>query len=53
MYGRSKILAEQAAWEFIRAEGGRTELATICPVAGMGPVLGNVSADPITSSSAA
>ncbi|MFE7075242.1 SDR family oxidoreductase [Streptomyces sp. NPDC057620] len=41
VYGRSKILAEQAAWEFIRAEGGRTELATICPVAVMGPVLGN------------
>ncbi|MEV0382566.1 aldehyde reductase [Nonomuraea sp. NPDC050643] len=39
-YGRSKILAERAAWGFIRAEGGRTELATICPVAIMGPVMG-------------
>ncbi|SEH03723.1 Nucleoside-diphosphate-sugar epimerase [Nonomuraea solani] len=39
-YGRSKILAERAAWEFIRAEAGRTELTTICPVAVMGPVMG-------------
>ncbi|MER6677509.1 NAD-dependent epimerase/dehydratase family protein [Streptomyces sp. NPDC000983] len=39
-YGRSKILAERAAWEFNRTEPGRTELTTICPVAVMGPVLG-------------
>lgn len=39
-YGRSKILAEQAAWDFIRSEGRSTELATILPVAVMGPVMG-------------
>ena len=39
-YGRSKILSERAAWEFIRAEGGGMELVTILPVAVMGPVMG-------------
>jgi nucleoside-diphosphate-sugar epimerase len=39
-YGRSKTLAERAAWEFIEREGGTTELATILPVAVMGPVMG-------------
>jgi nucleoside-diphosphate-sugar epimerase len=39
-YGRSKTLAERAAWDFIAAEGGSTELATILPVAVMGPVMG-------------
>jgi nucleoside-diphosphate-sugar epimerase len=39
-YGRSKTLAERAAWDFIAAEGGSLELATICPVAVMGPVMG-------------
>jgi nucleoside-diphosphate-sugar epimerase len=36
-YGRSKTLAERAAWDF---EGGAMELATIVPVAVMGPVMG-------------
>ncbi len=40
-YGRSKILAERAAWEFVRGEGGTMELVTILPVAVMGPVLGD------------
>lgn len=39
-YGRSKTLAERAAWDFVAAEGGRTELATILPVGVLGPVLG-------------
>lgn len=38
-YGRSKTLAEQAAWDFIAAEGGGLELTTLLPVAVMGPVL--------------
>ncbi len=42
-YGTSKTLAEQAAWEFVQAEGS-LELVTILPVAVMGPVMGhNVS----------
>ena len=39
-YERSKTLAEQAAWNFIRQEGGGLELATINPVAIFGPSLG-------------
>lgn len=37
-YGRSKTLAERAAWDFV--DGTDLELATILPVAVMGPVLG-------------
>ncbi|BBB01376.1 putative dihydrokaempferol 4-reductase [Actinacidiphila reveromycinica] len=40
-YGASKTLAERAAWDFVRAEGGTTELVTMLPVAVMGPVLGH------------
>lgn len=40
-YGRSKTLAERAAWDFVAAEGRSTELATILPVAVMGPVMGS------------
>ncbi|AUD06077.1 SDR family oxidoreductase [Spirosoma pollinicola] len=39
-YEKSKTLAEQAAWNFIRQEGGGLELATINPVAIFGPSLG-------------
>jgi nucleoside-diphosphate-sugar epimerase len=39
-YGKSKTLAEHAAWDFMAAEGGSMELATILPVAVMGPVMG-------------
>ncbi|MFI6575755.1 SDR family oxidoreductase [Nocardiopsis sp. NPDC050513] len=39
-YTRSKTLSERAAWDFIDAEGGATELATILPVAVMGPLTG-------------
>lgn len=39
-YGKSKILAERAAWDFMSAEGGSMELTTMLPVAVMGPVMG-------------
>jgi nucleoside-diphosphate-sugar epimerase len=39
-YGKSKILAERAAWNFVAGEGAGTELVTMLPVAVMGPVLG-------------
>ncbi|WP_250037515.1 SDR family oxidoreductase [Paractinoplanes maris] len=38
-YGRSKTLAERAAWELL--DGAATGLTTILPVAVMGPVLGD------------
>ncbi|MFF2051824.1 NAD-dependent epimerase/dehydratase family protein [Leifsonia sp. NPDC058194] len=40
-YGRSKVLAERAAWDVIAAEGGDTELVTMLPVAVVGPLLGD------------
>src|SRR5690349_13614052 len=39
-YVRSKALAERAAWDFIAREGGSLELATVNPVAVLGPALG-------------
>lgn len=39
-YGKSKTLAERAAWDFIAAEGAELELTTMLPVAVMGPVMG-------------
>jgi len=39
-YGKSKTLAERAAWDFISAEGSALELTTMLPVAVMGPVMG-------------
>lgn len=38
-YPVSKTLAEQAAWAFIREQGGATALTTILPSAVLGPVL--------------
>lgn len=38
-YRRSKVLAERAAWDFMAAEGGKTELVTLLPTAIFGPVL--------------
>ncbi|MGP4116367.1 SDR family oxidoreductase [Levilactobacillus zymae] len=38
-YQKSKTLAEQAAWQFIRKEGQGLELAAVNPVGVMGPVL--------------
>jgi nucleoside-diphosphate-sugar epimerase len=40
-YGKSKTLAERAAWNFVADEGGGLELTTILPVAVMGPAMGN------------
>ncbi|MDJ0361864.1 hypothetical protein [Rhodococcus sp. H29-C3] len=40
-YGKSKILAERAAWDFVRTAGGSTELTTLLPVAVMGPIMGS------------
>jgi nucleoside-diphosphate-sugar epimerase len=41
-YEKSKSLAERAAWNFIKREGGDLELAAINPVAIFGPLLGLV-----------
>lgn len=38
-YPKSKTLAEQAAWDFMKREGGGMELAVVNPVVVMGPVL--------------
>ena len=39
VYEKSKLLAEHAAWDFIKKEGGNLEFATINPVAIFGPAL--------------
>ena len=39
-YGKSKTLAERAAWDFVSSQGGALELTTMLPVAVMGPVMG-------------
>ncbi len=39
-YVKSKTLAERAAWDFIRTEGGGLELSVVNPVGVFGPVLG-------------
>ena len=39
-YERSKTLAERAAWDWLKREGGALELVTINPGAVLGPVLG-------------
>jgi nucleoside-diphosphate-sugar epimerase len=39
-YTKSKTLAERAAWDFMATKGKAMELATILPVAVMGPVMG-------------
>lgn len=39
VYAKSKAVAERAAWDFMAAEGGSMELATIIPVAVLGPVI--------------
>jgi nucleoside-diphosphate-sugar epimerase len=39
-YVKSKTLAERAAWDWIRREGGPLELAVVNPVAVCGPLLG-------------
>jgi nucleoside-diphosphate-sugar epimerase len=39
-YVKSKTIAERAAWDFVKAEGGAMELAVVNPVGVLGPVLG-------------
>src|ERR1700677_2991313 len=39
-YGKSKTLAERAAWDFIAREGRSLELSVVNPVGVFGPVLG-------------
>lgn len=39
-YNKSKVLAERAAWDFMKKEGGSMELSVINPVAIFGPSLG-------------
>ena len=39
-YVKSKTIAERAAWDFIKREGGALELSVVNPVMVMGPVLG-------------
>lgn len=39
-YQKSKTLAERAAWDFVAHEGRGLELATVNPVAVLGPALG-------------
>ena len=39
-YGKSKTLAERAAWDFIANDAGPLELTTLLPVAVMGPLIG-------------
>jgi nucleoside-diphosphate-sugar epimerase len=39
-YAKSKTLAERAAWEFVRGDGGALELSVTNPTAVLGPVLG-------------
>ncbi|TRW27153.1 NAD-dependent epimerase/dehydratase family protein [Flavobacterium zepuense] len=39
VYEKSKTLAERAAWDFIRSEGGNLEFVTINAVAILGPAL--------------
>jgi len=43
-YSQSKTLAEQAAWELIKAAGGKTTLATVNPALVLGPVMDNDAA---------
>lgn len=38
-YRYSKVLAERAAWDFMNANGGKTEFTTVLPGAVYGPVL--------------
>lgn len=39
-YGKSKTLAERAAWDFVSSHNGALELTSMLPVAVMGPVMG-------------
>lgn len=41
-YAKSKTIAEKAAWDFIKNEGGELELAVINPVGIFGPIIGDI-----------
>ncbi|HEY4322895.1 MAG TPA: aldehyde reductase [Mucilaginibacter sp.] len=41
-YAKSKTVAEKAAWDFIKNEGGDLELAVINPVGIFGPIIGDI-----------
>jgi nucleoside-diphosphate-sugar epimerase len=41
-YPRSKAVAERAAWDFMRREGGATELVVVNPTFILGPGLGTI-----------
>ena len=47
-YIKSKTLAERAAWDFMKAEGGEMELAVVNPVGVFGPALGEDTSSSIT-----
>ncbi len=47
-YRLSKTLAEKAAWEFMRTEGGATQFVTVLPAAIFGPVLNKESRSSVT-----
>jgi dihydroflavonol-4-reductase len=38
-YGRSKTIAERAAWDFVGGRGDQSRLAVVCPSAIIGPAL--------------
>lgn len=42
IYNKSKVLAERAAWDFMKKEGGELELAVINPMGIFGPSYGPV-----------
>jgi dihydroflavonol-4-reductase len=42
-YAKSKVLAERAAWDFIKSSRSGTTLATIVPGLILGPVMGNTA----------
>ena len=42
-YVRSKAIAERAAWDFMKDEGGALELSVVNPAGIFGPVLGQTS----------
>lgn len=41
-YIKSKTIAEKAAWDFIKKQGGDLELTVVNPVGIFGPVIGNI-----------
>lgn len=41
-YIKSKTVAEKAAWDFIKNEGGKMELTVINPVGIFGPIIGGI-----------